>query len=96
LAKENVADGRIAQSFCGSPAYLAPEMVNRRGAGKSADIYGIGAVLYEMLTGTPPFYAHDLNTMYKNISSTTLYMHSYFSEELKDLLTKLLNKDAKK
>lgn len=86
LAKENVTDNKIAQSFCGSPAYLTPEMVNRKGVGKSADIYGIGAVLYEMMSGTPPFYAHDLSTMYKNISTNNLWFHDYFSEELKDLL----------
>jgi serum/glucocorticoid-regulated kinase 2 len=86
LAKENVSDNKIAQSFCGSPAYLSPEMVNRRGVGKAADIYGIGAVLYEMLSGTPPFYANDLNTMYRNISSNNLMVPDYFSEELKDLL----------
>ena len=86
LAKENVSGNKMAQSFCGSPAYLAPEMVNRRGAGKSSDIYGIGAVLYEMISGTPPFYANDLNTMYKNISKNNLMLHDYFSDELKDLL----------
>jgi tRNA A-37 threonylcarbamoyl transferase component Bud32 len=86
LAKENVSDNKIAQSFCGSPAYLTPEMVNRKGVGKAADIYGVGAVLYEMMSGTPPFYAHDLSTMYKNISNNNLWFHDYFSEELKDLL----------
>lgn len=86
LAKENIADNKVTQSFCGSPAYLSPEMVNRRGVGKSADIYGMGAVLYEMISGTPPFYANDLTTMYKNISKSKLMMHDYFSEELQSLL----------
>ena len=86
LAKENVSDNKTAQSFCGSPAYLSPEMVTRRGAGKSSDIYGIGAVLYEMISGTPPFYANDLGTMYKNIAKSKLLMHDFFSDELQSLL----------
>jgi serum/glucocorticoid-regulated kinase 2 len=39
------------KSFCGSPAYLSPEMLNQKGAGKESDLYGIGAVLYEFLIG---------------------------------------------
>ena len=95
LAKEKVTDFEIAKSFCGSPAYLAPEMLSRRGVGKSADIYGIGAVLYEMICGSPPFYANDMSTMYQNISKNNLMLHDYFSDELKDLLKKLLNRDPK-
>ena len=34
LAKENIKDNNLTSSFCGSPAYLSPEMVNRKGAGK--------------------------------------------------------------
>jgi serine/threonine protein kinase len=43
-------------SFCGSPAYLSPEMLERKGVGFSSDIYGIGCVLYEMVVGEPPYY----------------------------------------
>jgi serum/glucocorticoid-regulated kinase 2 len=39
------------KSFCGSPAYLSPEMLSQKGAGKESDLYGIGAVLYEFLIG---------------------------------------------
>ena len=95
LAKEKVADFQTTKSFCGSPAYLSPEMLNRRGVGKSADIYGIGAVLYEMISGSPPFYANDMSTMYQNISRNNLMLPDYFSDELKDLLKKLLNRDPK-
>jgi serine/threonine protein kinase len=55
------------KSFCRSPAYLAPEMVNRRGVGKSADIYGIGAVLSEMISETTPLCAQFINYVKKHI-----------------------------
>lgn len=46
-----------AKSFCGSPPYLAPEVVNNQPATKKTDIYGIGVVLYEMLVGRPPYFS---------------------------------------
>jgi serum/glucocorticoid-regulated kinase 2 len=51
LAKENIGQKDFAESFCGSPAYLPPEMLHSKGVSKSADIYQIGAVLYEFLVG---------------------------------------------
>ena len=96
LAKEGVNDVQSTKSFVGSPAYLSPEMLNRRGVGKSADIYGIGAVLYEMICGTPPFFSNNIKILYKNISQSKLMLHDYFSDELKDLLTQLLCRDPNK
>ena len=40
-----------AKSFCGSPAYISPEMLQKKGVGKESDYYCLGAVLYEMLVG---------------------------------------------
>ena len=96
LAKENIKDNTLTNSFCGSPAYLSPEMVNKKGASKASDIYGIGAVLFELISGTPPFYANDINTLYQNIIGNKLIFHDYFSDELKDLLSKLLCRDPNK
>jgi serine/threonine protein kinase len=45
LSKQTVNDN-VTKSFCGSPAYLSPEMLNQKGAQKESDLYGIGAVLY--------------------------------------------------
>jgi protein-serine/threonine kinase len=60
LSRQNVrGDIKGADSFCGSYAYLAPEMVKKSGHGKAVDWYLIGVVLYELLTGLPPFYDDD-------------------------------------
>eukprot|EP00826_Nyctotherus_ovalis_P055924 TRINITY_DN7481_c0_g1_i1.p1 TRINITY_DN7481_c0_g1~~TRINITY_DN7481_c0_g1_i1.p1 ORF type:complete len:522 (+),score=95.27 TRINITY_DN7481_c0_g1_i1:190-1755(+) len=59
LSKEGVYDNQGAKSFCGSLAYLAPEMIKRTGHGKSVDWYLLGVLLYEMLVGVPPYYSSD-------------------------------------
>ena len=60
LSKEGVLDHtQGAKSFCGSVAYLAPEMLKRVGHGKAVDWYLLGVVFYEMLVGVPPYYANN-------------------------------------
>ena len=76
--------------------YYSPEIIERIGKGKAADIYGIGAVLYEMVCGAFPFYSNDINTLYNNIHNSKLMLYEYFSDELKNLLWKLLCKEPKK
>lgn len=58
LSKSNItAKNRKAYSFCGSPEYMAPEMIKKNGHSFSADFYSLGSLLYEMLIGIPPFYS---------------------------------------
>ena len=57
LSKQGNRSDFVAKSFCGSPAYISPEMLIKKGVGKESDFYGLGTVLYEMLVGEPPHFS---------------------------------------
>ncbi len=59
LSKEGVKDADFTKSFCGSVAYLAPEVLRKSGHGRSVDWYLLGTLLYEMLVGIPPYFNHN-------------------------------------
>jgi protein-serine/threonine kinase len=96
LAKENVNPLNPAMSFCGSPAYLAPEMLTKSGSEKPADVYGIGAILYELLTGLPPFYSDNIKELFRNIKNGMLQFPKTVKPEAQDLMRKLMHKDPTK
>ena len=56
LSKQGIKDRDYTQSFCGSVAYLAPEVLCKSGHGRSVDWYLLGTLLYEMLVGLPPYF----------------------------------------
>ena len=62
----------LTNSFCGSPEYMSPEMLMGTGHGFGVDYYSLGAILFEMLTGLPPFYSTDRNQMYVDIVESEL------------------------
>ena len=87
LSKEEVSDQFIgAKSFCGSVAYLAPEMLKRAGHGKSVDWYLLGVVMYELVVGTPPYYAESKEQLFENIEKAPLKLPLYLSSDLRGLL----------
>jgi len=61
LSKVLASHETLTNSFCGSPEYMSPEMLLGTGHGFGVDYYSLGAILYEMLTGLPPFYSTDRN-----------------------------------
>ena len=86
LAKEGICDNDVAKSFCGSPAYLPPEILMNAGVSKAGDVYGIGAILFEMLTGKPPYYSEQIPILYNNIKRAALQFPRGISPEAKDLI----------
>jgi serine/threonine protein kinase len=86
----------MAKSFCGSYAYLAPEMLRKMGHGKAVDWYLLGVVMYEMLCGIPPYYANNKDELFKNIKDAHLEVPSHVSYVAKDLICKLMNRNPKK
>lgn len=87
LSKEGVdKNASGGKSFCGSPAYLPPEMLSRKGHGKSIDWYLTGVLLYEMLIGIPPYYANNKDQLYENIKSGPLKLPNFISADSRDLI----------
>ncbi|EAR98079.1 Serine/Threonine kinase domain protein (macronuclear) [Tetrahymena thermophila SB210] len=94
LSKPDMDDNEFAYSFCGSPEYMAPEMLLKVGHAYPVDHYTLGALLYELVTGLPPFYSQITEEIYKSILSEDLTFpdHVNLSSELKNLLRGLLTK----
>ena len=94
LSKEGVIEvSKGAKSFCGSIAYLAPEMLRRVGHGKSVDWYLLGVLLYEMLVGTPPYFSGNKDELFNNIISGPLKLPRSISTDAKNLMVSLLNRN---
>lgn len=96
LSKEGVKGTEFTQSFCGSVAYLAPEILRRSGHGRTVDWYLLGVLLYEMLVGIPPYFDRDKYKLFDNIKRGPLQVPPDMPPNALDLIVQLLNRDPRK
>jgi protein-serine/threonine kinase len=93
LSKEGVTDTVQTRNMCGTPEYLAPEILEKQPHGKAVDWYTLGALCYEMLTGLPPFYTKDRDKLFERIRKADLPYPSYLTPEARSLLEALQQRD---
>lgn len=81
------------KTFCGTLDYLPPEMVESQPHNQNVDLWCLGVLTYEFCCGNPPFESETHQSTYNRIKSVDTKFPNYFSLEVRDLISKLLQKD---
>jgi len=93
-----VGQQMMMQTACGTPSYVAPEVLNASGYGKEVDMWSIGVITYILLCGFPPFYGDTVPEIFEQIMEANFdYPEEYWgtvSKEAKDFINKLLVVDS--
>jgi calcium/calmodulin-dependent protein kinase I len=95
-----INDDMALETACGTPNYVAPEILEQKGYGKAVDMWSVGIITYIMLCGYPPFHHDNDTVLFKKIMSGVFQFDQAYwsavSDSAKDLISKLLVVDPKK
>ncbi|OHS94820.1 AGC family protein kinase [Tritrichomonas foetus] len=91
-----LAGDQLMKNFCGSPCYCAPECLSRvTYNGRVSDIWSLGVILYQMVTGTPPWTTNNLNVMTRQIIKGNFTVPKYVSSNCRSLIMKMMRVNPK-
>ena len=97
FAKEFEEMDDLKNTYCGSPLYMAPEILHYRKYNSKSDLWSVGIIIYEMITGKPPYHVKNFYQLMKLIEKDEIILSQHYkntiSNNLHDLLSKLLIKD---
>ena len=93
MCKEDIIDGATARTFCGTPDYIAPEIVQGHPYNKSVDWWSFGVLCYEMLVGHPPFDGNDEEELFAAILTQTIDFPNAVSKEAREVVKGFLTQN---
>ena len=86
----NFSDGGVRKTFCGTPEYIAPEMLLKKGHDTRVDIWSVGVLMFELLSGYSPFVAKNNQDLYQNIRRLKIQWPKDMQPLAKNLIGKIL------
>lgn len=96
LATKIEYDGERKKTLCGTPNYIAPEILLKKGHSYEVDIWSIGCVMYTLLVGTPPFETKSLKDTYSKIRKCDYRMPTNLRKTAADMIIAMLQSDPQK